>query len=165
MIIAAVLLNRKPSPPPRIDFLDDPEIEGFVRSWTSPRRRNAASLVLAANASVVRRVFDTLSQGQHRTLRVPDVTPEAFRSFLKEGGGLVLVENASTVAHAETAIDPYLNAKLRIDDVDVDLSKSAVVFAFEPPSCEKTARELFKDRFPSIPTAFHNRVQYATLVC
>lgn len=161
-VVAALLTQRKPQTP-RLEF-DDPEIQGFVRSWESPRRKNAASLVLVANASVVRRVFDSLSRGQ-KTLRAPDVTPEAFRRFLKKGGGLVLVENVSHVAHAETAIDPYLNAPLRIDDVFVDLSKSAVVFAFAPPSCDKSARELFKDRFPLIPTAFHNRVQYATVVC
>ena len=162
------------------------QVFGFLRSWESPRRKNAASLLLvgtdasavlaalyAAEADILadddpQRIKHFLRMTRSRSKNAL-IVDELFIS--KEDGGKTTTSssnNKKNPANVEHLIDPYFKLEIH-PDVGVSIDRSAFVYVLSIPCSTSTddPRALLRSSFPDdeIPPAFVNRIQYAALAC
>uniref|UniRef100_A0A7S3NGJ8 Uncharacterized protein n=1 Tax=Aureoumbra lagunensis TaxID=44058 RepID=A0A7S3NGJ8_9STRA len=151
-------------------------IMAFVRGWESPRRRHAVSLLLVGdNAQILAEDIARTANAQALILNQDTDGTKAsdalFRRAAAHKSYALVVTNVQTtdISFAEHLIDPYLNTKI---ETNPPLDHSAFIFTFAPsPSLDctsdrpSTARQALHKALSSLPTAFINRIQHASLLC
>jgi len=165
------------------------ELSSFLRSWESPRRRHAASLlVVGANASSMALILErhvnaevlSLSSKTKTTTTTTsskdDDDDGGVREFLRgtrlksQNALIVFKDIDETSASTEHFIDPYFRLDVH-PDVGVPIDRSAFLFLLPTAECTSSggssARETLLKRSlttggeTSLPLAFVNRIQQA----